>query len=249
MTPPCPSSFLVDRHFAATIAARAERDLRRHLPGCAACRERYERYLVLASLDRRVPAMQDRLARGLGLARPRRPPAHWAGLALGLAAASAALALWWQAPVGPLDEPRPRGGAVQESDPALYIFQIAPGGTPRPVLDGAIGRTDELAFAYVNRRGWARVLVWATDEAQRVYWYHPGWTDPTTAPVAIAIEAGPEHHELPEAVAQPLPPGRLWIHALFTDEAIDVRAIERGQRPARGDDIVIPLNVVQERAP
>ncbi|HEX3757049.1 MAG TPA: hypothetical protein VHW23_00015 [Kofleriaceae bacterium] len=248
MTPSCPSRSLVDRHFAATITPHAERALRQHLPDCEVCRERYERHLVLASLDRRVPAMQDRLARGLGLAPPRRPATRWAGLALGLAAASAALVLLWQAPPQPAP-PLARGGGVHDADQALYIYRIAPGESPRPVLDGAIRAGDELAFAYQNRRGWTRLLVWAIDEAQRVYWYHPGWTDPAATPVAIAIDAGPDHRELPEAVAQPLRPGRLWLHALFTDEAVDVRAIERGQRPARGEDIVIALDVLPEQAP
>lgn len=214
---------------------------------------------MLARLDRRVPAMQDRLARGLGLAPPRRPPTRWAGLALGLAAASAALVMWWHAAPRQPDEPRdatrplsidpqPRGAAVRDADQALYIYRIAPGASPRPVLDGAIRPRDELAFAYRNRGGWTHLLVWATDEAGHVYWYHPGWTDPAATPAAVAIDAGPDRHELPEAVAQPLASGQLRIHALFTDEAIDVRAIERGQRPARGEDVVIALDVMPEDA-
>ena len=258
MTASCPSRSLVDRHFAAVITPRDERALRDHLPGCAACRERYERHLVLARLDRRVPAMQDRLARGLGLARPRRARQRWAGLVLGLAAASAVLALLWQAPPEPgggnagsmaIREPAPRGGGIEDADQALYIYRIAPGAAPQPVLGGAIRPDDELAFAYRNRRGWTHLLVWATDDAQRVYWYHPGWTDPAATPAAIAIEGTSDRRELPEAVAQPLLPGRLAIHALFTDEPIDVRAIERGQRPARGEDVVIALDVMPGRAP
>jgi len=242
MKPSCASRSLVDRHFAGTISPADERALRGHLETCATCRERYDRYLLLARLDRSVPSAEDRLARGLGLSRPRRAWRPLAVVALGFAVALLVFQLRSPDPQAYVA----RGGAAVDPDQALYVYRIAAGGVPQPVLDGVIRTGDELAFAYRNRAGWPRVLVYGVDQGGRVYWYHPGWTDPAATPVAVPIEAGPERHELPEAVAQPLPPGRLQIHAVFTDEAVDVRAIERGAVPARATEIVVSLDVLHD---
>lgn len=242
MTVGCSSRGLVDRHFSGTLGASAERKLRTHLPGCDTCHRRYERYLLLARLDRSVASAEERLARGLGFS-PRRPRVRWLGFVAGLAAAAAV-------PMLVLRTPEPaylaRGGPLVEPDQALEVYRIGGDGEPRPVLDGVFHTGDELAFAYRNRRGWAHVMVFAVDQAGRVYWYHPGWTDATASPTAIPIEAGPARHEIPDAVAHRFPPGRIWLHALFSDEAPDVRAVERGLRPERREELVIPLDVVQE---
>jgi hypothetical protein len=242
MTVGCSSRGSVDRHFAGSLGTSGERELRAHLPGCDACRERYERHLLLARLDRSVASAEDRLARGLGLSR-RRPRARWLALFAGLAAVSAAMVLV-------LRNPEPgylaRGGPIADPDEALDVYRIGGDGTPRPVLDGVIHPGDELAFAYRNRRGWSHVMVFAVDQTGRVYWYHPGWTDAAASPTAVPIEAGAARHEIPDAVAHRLAPGRIWLHALFSDEAPDVRAVERGLRPDRREELVIALDVIQE---
>lgn len=245
MTEPCPSHRLVDQHFAGTIAPANERELRAHLGACASCRLRYERFLLLARFDHRIRSAEDRLAHGLGLRAHRRARSSPMVVALGLAAALAIVLLQRPDPPAYLA----RGGVVVESGQALYVYRIAPGGAPQPVVSGVIGPRDELAFAYRNRAGWSRLLVYAVDRAGRVYWYHPGWLDATTSPVAVQIEPGPERHELPEAIAQPLPHGELEIHAIFTDDAADVLAIERGGRPAQHEELVIPVQVTEEDAP
>jgi hypothetical protein len=236
----CPQRKLVDRHFAASITTREERILRDHLPGCDACRARYERYLLLARLDRSVPPASQRIARGLGVS-PRR---RWivAPLAAGLSVAAIAAVL--MIPRGRAPEFTPRGGAQDRAGQAVRVYRIAgPGTTAQPIFDGAIRSGDELAFAYENQHGWKRLLIYATDATGRRYWYHPAWTDPAATPVATAIEPGAARRELPEAVAQPLPLGRVWLHAVFTDEAIDVRTIERGTLPAHGEEITMALEV------
>jgi hypothetical protein len=242
---------LVDRHFAGTITPSDERALRSHLSGCAECRERYDRWLVLARFDRSVPSAEDRIGRGLGLGRTRRVPTRTMALAFGLAAACAVVVIAVRAPETvpeTVREMRARGGGpIANSEPALYVYRIGGGGGPgRPVLDGVVHHGDELAFAYRNSAGWQRLLVYAVDPAGRVYWYHPGWIDAAAAPVAIPIEPAAERSELPEAIAQPLPVGPVWLHAVFLDEALDVRAVERGQRPERFKELVIPLTVVQD---
>lgn len=240
MTKPCPFRALVDRHFAAAIAPHDECTLRIHLAACPRCHARYERYLLLARLDRSIPSAEDRLARGLGLSRRR----TWARpMAVALSFAAALVALHLRSSGAP--DYVARGGAMADPDPALYVYRITAGGPPEPVIDGVIRSSDELAFAYRNRAGWPRLLVYAVDDTGRMYWYHPGWTDASTAPVAVTIDGGPDRHELPEAVAQPLPPGRIELHAIFIDEAIDVQAIERGVRPARCAERIVALEVAE----
>lgn len=245
MNEPCPSRGLVDRHFRSRIEPRREIQLRAHLRTCESCHWRYERYLLLAQFDRSIASAEDRLACALGLAPRRQGWSRPVAVAVGLATVLVALCLW------PVAQPAyvARGGGAVDSDQALYVYRIAPDSTPQPVVKGLIGTRDELAFAYVNRAGWSRLLVYAIDEAGRIYWYHPGWTDAATAPVAVQIDAGSERHELTEAIAQPLPHGRLEIHAVFTDDTVSVQEIERGKRPARAQELVIPIQVVNQEWP
>jgi hypothetical protein len=232
----------VDRHFRCALAPHREIQLRAHLAACESCHRRYERYLLLAQLDRSIATPGDRLAYGLGLAPRRRAWSRPMAVAVGLATVLVALWLW------PAAQPAyvARGGATVDSEQALYVYRIAPGCAPQPVLNGLIVNGDELAFAYLNRAGWSRLLVYAVDRAGRIYWYHPGWADPATAPVAVRIEPGPGRHELPEAIAQPLPHGPVEIHAVFTDDAVSVQSIERGTRPARAQELVIPIQVIEQ---
>lgn len=250
MTEACQSRGLVDRHFRGTIAPRQEAQLRAHLDTCASCRQHYERYLLLARFDRSIASAKGRLARGLGLAPRRRTWSRPAVVVMGLAAALVVLSFWPVArpayvargrAIGDADRVR---HATVESDVALYVYRIAPGGAPQRVERGVIGSRDELAFAYLNRSGWSRLLVYARDEAGRIYWYHPGWTDSTTAPVAVQIATG--RHELPEAIAQPLRSGRLEIHAVFTNELVRVQEIEQGKGPAQAMKLKISLQVIDQ---
>src|SRR5881394_1442078 len=59
----------IDAHFRGRPASGAERRMRQHVSGCAACRSYYERHLLLAAADpgAALPP-HERLARGLGLA-------------------------------------------------------------------------------------------------------------------------------------------------------------------------------------
>lgn len=240
MSEPCPSRRLVDGHFRRAIAPRREAQLRAHLGACESCHRRYERYLLLAQLDRSIASAEDRLAYGLGLAPRGRAWSRPMAVAVGLATVLVALWLW------PAAQPAyvARGGRTMDPDQVLYVYRIASGCALQPVVNGLISNGDELAFAYRNRAGWSRLLVYAVDGAGRIYWYHPGWADATAAPVAVRIEAGSGRHELPEAIAQPLPHGPVEIHAVFTDDAVSVQSIERGEYPARAQELVIPIQVI-----
>jgi len=236
----CPQRPLIDRHFAASITPREERTMRDHLPGCEACRTRYERFLLLARLDRSVPPASQRIARGLGVS-PRR---RWIGAPLALGLSAVAIAAVLVLPRGRPPEFTSRGGELDRAGQAVRVYRIAgPGAAAQPILDGAIRSGDELAFAYENQHGWKHLLIYASDASGRRYWYHPAWTDAAATPVAIAIEPGAARRELPEAIAQPLPLGRISLHAVFTDDAIDVRTIERGTLPAHAEEITMALEV------
>jgi hypothetical protein len=211
----------IDEHFARRLGPRAEAELRAHLPECAACRQYYERHLVLASLDPAAPPAVDRLAAGLGLARPR--PARWRPLAAAAVVAGAAsLALLWAVHAGTPEGFTARG-AADEAELLAYRLE---GAARASLVAGEVARADELAFAYRNPRGHRRLLVFGVDEHGHVFWYHPAWNDAHANPAAVAIAAGPGVHELPEAIAHDLDGQRLFIHAVFTDREITVREIE-----------------------
>lgn len=222
----------VDRHFAGTIGPAAERQMREHLGACPDCQAYYERHLLLARLDPKALGAKDRLARGLGVSLPR--PNWWAGGALVLAAAAAAL-LVVLAPQARTDDGFTARGAGAAALPPveLQVFQVADG-KAEPVKD-RVADGGELAFSYENRIGRARLLVFAVDEARQVYWFFPAWQDRAQDPEAIAIERSEAPRELKEAVTHRYQGDRLTLRAVFTDEAVTVREVER--RLAEGEPV------------
>jgi hypothetical protein len=222
----CAKAHLVDRHFSGGDAA----ELFAHLPACDACRERYQRRLLVERLDPRAPGPKARLRSALGLPAPRRAWGLWLGAPA--SALAAALVLVMAAQKGFVA----RGGAGPS---ALEIHRAAGGAVDQSVKSG-----DELAFAYRNPAKKRRLLVFAVDEHHHVFWYHPAWEKPSDDPVAIAIAADAALHELPEAVAQPLDGRELRVKAWFLDEPVTVKQAEallsQGRTP--------PGAVVVERA-
>lgn len=220
-TPACSTARLVDSHFGLRIRPREERTLREHLSSCTVCSARYHRHLALAPLDPRAPDARSRLAVGLGL-RPRR-----ARRSVHLLAAAAVCAL-----LTGIVLLRPAGGgdsgvtARGDAGCRVVIYRVPPGATPTPVADG-IARSDELAFAYENGGGRRRLMVFAVDEHRHVYWYHPAWEDAAANPVSVAISTAAGIHELPEAIGHAYDGHELVLYALFTDEPLSVRTIEK----------------------
>ncbi len=229
---PCDSMRLVDAHFSrGGLSPRRERVLREHLPTCVTCRARYERHLLLAEVDRSIPTAQERLARGLGLAAPASRDRGWrAPLALALALGLGTLVLVPRLVAPPrADEGfTPRGGTEARgpatAPPALEVYRVR-GGKAEPT-QGLVHADDELAFAYRNPEGLPFLMVFATDAAGQVYWYHPSWTDAEASPTSVPAQPGEGARELPEAVRHPLPAGMLVVHALFTREPRSVREVE-----------------------
>jgi hypothetical protein len=96
----------------------------------------------------------------------------------------------------------------------------------KPVALGEVMRaSDELAFAFDNPASARHLLIFGVDEHRHVYWYHPAWVNPATTPTAVAIPGG--RHELPEAVSHDLDGGVLTLYAVFANEAVSVRELER----------------------
>jgi hypothetical protein len=233
---------LVDAHFAGTISPADERSLRGHLPTCAACTAYYDRHIVLASLDPRSLRPEDRMAIGLGLAQPRAPFPAWSAIGAVAAAAVIALAVLQARP--PV-EFAPRG-APAVGHPSFFAYRIDP--ASRLSAQGStIRANDDLAFAFTNPGGLRRLLVYGVDEHRHVYWYYPAWSDPTDDPRAIVVDRGEALRELPEAIRHEIDGNRLTIHAVFLDEDVSVRQVERWLAEPRTSDEPLPSTRYEER--
>jgi hypothetical protein len=236
-------------HFSGRISPSAERRLRTHLPSCQACRDRYERHLLIGGLDPTARAPALRIAAGLGLRFDQKGDVlpFWrrrlAALAVPLAAA-AVLVFWvMKEPASPLRE------AGQSSEdfvarsarptasvpPAFWIYRT-PGGGDLLLVDHAIAAGDELAFAYTNPAGKAFLMIFGVDEHRHVFWFHPGWPPGQPAPLSIPAVAGPGPHELPAAIGHALDGRRLTVHAVWSDAPLSVNAVEEQVRAAAGAD-------------
>jgi hypothetical protein len=236
----------IDQHFAGSTSQRHEQAMRRHLTGCADCRAYYARHQVLAQLDPKALGAEARLALGLSL--PLRRRQKWALPMPALVLAAGTLAAGLALGVGGLDMPwpggatsteQPSGGFVARGGPAgqadeLVVYRVPLGARPQP-LDGRLKAGEELAFAYKTDAA-AKLLVFAVDEHKNVYWYFPAWTNAAETPRSIAVAATPELTELPDAVAHDFKGSRLTLHAVFTEEALSVRDVERWVSAIKPDD-------------
>jgi hypothetical protein len=236
----------IEDHFARRLKPAAERSMREHLPGCAACKRYYERHLLLQRLDPKASEAQARLGQALGLV-----PAPVSRVARGgamlAAAAVLALGIYVTRPTVPAlsDSEQAsgfsaRGGPVVTQPEPLRVYRIRTGLAPEPV-QGELRATDELAFAYQNAAGKKWLLIYGVDEHGHVYWFHPSWSDPDADPSAVPAQAGEGLHELPEAISHALDGGKLTLHEVLSDERLTVRRAEslmQGREP--GEPLPVP---------
>lgn len=238
----------VDAHFALTIAPSKERALRAHLATCEACRLRYRRRALLAKLDPASPPPLRRIANGLGLrASAERVGGRLPEIAL-LLALAACVMLFFRAPK---EDGFSARGAIDPvattSAERVAIYRVPQGGQPVRAGDTVL-EGDELAFAYDNPNGKPYLMIFAVDERDRVYWFHPAWTDEASDPAAIPIEPG--FHELREAVRHRFVGSRIDIHAVFLDKPLTVRQMESELRtsphsPSEGIDRIETLTILR----
>jgi len=232
----------IAEHFAGNGSVAAQASLRAHLLGCADCDAYYRRHLLLARLDPRTLPARERLGRGLGFRRAgvtgRRRA--WV-LALCVPAAALLLVLlprsvFRSGAGGPGladGEFAARGTANGAS--SFWTYRLGSDGTPR-LADQAIGRADEMAFAYANAAGKPFLMIFGVDEHRHVYWFHPGWSLGAPAPQALPAKIGPGPHELPDAIRQPFDGARLRVYAAFGDRSFDATAIEEAVRTSADGD-------------
>lgn len=235
----CSRRQLVDDHFANRTDAVAEQAMREELARCPECTAWYERHLLFGQLTG-TDAPRDRLMRAHGL---RGTSVRWTRFLVPALVASAAVVLAVVVlPRRSTDDAfTPRGAGIH--DVALDLFQVTATGSTR--VGASVSAHDALAFSYQNGAGKKWLMVYAVDAAGRVYWYHPAWEDAALTPQAVAIEPGATWHELPDAVTQPLPVGRLELHALFLDDRLNVKDVEAALgQPVKGAlDVVRVLEV------
>jgi hypothetical protein len=221
----CSQEERIDRHFEGEISSESERSMREHLPGCDACRSRYERWLLLARIDPGVPPAKARIARGLGLRS--HAPSLVSLVIKGTAVLAAAAALVLVVRGRSFDSLgfTARGGAPREAVSRVFVYDVRPGQPPM-LASTNVRRGDELAFAYENGAAKKHLMVFGVDEHRHVYWFFPAWLAKDENPVAIPIEADARRHELPEAVRHDFDGSHLEIRALFMDVPLNVRQVE-----------------------
>lgn len=244
----CPEQHKVDSHFARSISVADERSMREHLPGCASCRKRYERQLLLEQLDPAAAGPGPRLAHGLGLELAgSSPPANvrllsrpQIGAIAGALALAACIALLYRSPKTDVDTSgfAARGGATQDAT-EVTVYRGASTANAIAVRAGAsIQKGDELAFAYANPGGKRYLMIFGVDEHRHVYWYYPAWNDPAATPSSVPIEPTAVARPLPDAVRHGLDGTSLVVHAVFTDKPLDVHTVERLVGEARDERVV-----------
>lgn len=238
----CAFTPLVDAHFARKISTDDEQRLRGHLPGCDACRARYD---ALRVVDRAVAgpdAAKDRLGAALGFAPPPKPrPLRWVGA---FAAAALAAGIVW---VGATDGgfTARGGGAVPAASIEVYRID-AHGDSQRTRV---MKRGEALAFAYRNAAQRKYVMIFGRTALGQVFWFYPAWTSGEQTPTAIPALPGDAAHELPEAIRHPLPSGQFTVYGLFLDRDANVREVEAALPDLAGafpgaDVFSVPIVVV-----
>lgn len=219
---------MVDAHFTSR-GAEPSGEWRAEVAASPKARRRYARWLLLSKLDRRQASAEERIARSLGLARPRRSPAQWMA-ALGMAAA-VAMALLVVLPRLGDEGYQARGGGDAAIASELRVFRVEGGAGSALGADAAIQRGDELAFAYRNPLGRAWLLVFAVDATGNVYWFHPAWTDAAEDPLAIPATRSEELVELPSATAHAWSASPVTVYAWLSDQRRSVREVEAVLKP------------------
>ena len=122
-------------------------------------------------------------------------------------------------------------GAADEADrwAGLQVYR-----EPRGAEAAAVPVTDVLPsgagllFTYTNLgpHPYDRLMIFARDASGEVRWFFPIYASAADDPTSIPIRAGAADVSLGQVVRQPLHPGPLTIHALFSRHPLHVREVE-----------------------
>ncbi len=222
----CGFSSPIDAHFEGALSPKDVRAMFEHVRACAACKTRYERMMILETLEPEALGPKERLRRALPF--PVRRP-RWVVTTVG-ALALAAAAMLVVGRLGGQEGFRTRGASEARTVTSLSghrieVFRMSAGNRPAR-LEGTLGQHDELAFAYENPSGKKRLLIFAADEHRRVYWYYPAWANVDETPEAVPVARSSNLVELGEAVRQDIDASRVMLYAVFTDAPLTVRDVE-----------------------
>ena len=219
----CIERSLVDSHFRGEISPPDERRMRAHITDCASCKSHYRKRQLLSKIDPEAMIAEARIGSGLGLneTKPRRMAWPMVVSALALAA----VLLLVLRPKAPVDDGfRARGPITASTVPTISVMKVS----DRALLSasGSIRANDELAFTYDNPSHKPYLMIFGVDEAGRVYWFYPAWTNESENPTAVKTDPDRTVATLPEAIKHPLGGAKLTVHGLFLDQPLTVREVE-----------------------
>ena len=153
-------------------------------------------------------------------------------LVLGLGGVVVLAVLLW--PDGDVPAPCGRPAAPPDEAPARLLVERAPG------PDGA------LSFSYVNRPGKSHLLVFGVDAERNPIWFYP---DAENLRQSVPIEPCTRPRRLPPPPRRSHKESILQVHAVFTNEPLEVDAIETLLENPRNSLKLLPIRgAVQDTA-
>lgn len=230
----CTERDLIDAHFGGDVTVSDERCMRAHITDCAFCKAHYRKRQIFASLDPEAPSLEERLARGLGLANRERKRGLDKLPLPALTSILAVAAVLFFVVRSPNDDGfRSRGSVAMADTSTISVYRVS----DRTLLSATntLNQDDELAFSYDNASRKPYLMIFGVDEDGRVYWFYPAWTDESENPMAVKTDPGRVLEQLPEAIKHPFAGSHLTVHGLFLDNPLTVRDVEAALRDKRLD--------------
>jgi hypothetical protein len=241
----------MDRVVLGELSAAEWNELRTHVRGCDACRERYNRATLAermlhggaAAIDRPSPLELERIGSAVlgGAAKASqsgwrsafawlRPSARWVTGAALLTGAAVLLPLVLRSPgAGPSvrettpDTLQPRGGATQDRAAALRAFCVTDHTVELSSADDRCPATGALQLVVGNGGRFAKIALFGVAEGGAIEWYRS-----SDAPLGPEVPFGAPiplaHHR----------PGRLQLYALFSDTPLSTPELEAAVRRGAG---------------
>ena len=109
----------------------------------------------------------------------------------------------------------------------FFVFKIGQSGAVES-LKTTLGPDDDLAFAYINLgpQGFSHLMIFALDSSGSLHWMYPSPSEGASNPTSLKVKLSEGMVELPDQINSPFSGGTLRIFALFTNEALEVSAVE-----------------------